>query len=263
MHLVGKVALVTGGASGMGRGFAEALLKAAAKVCIADFNAETGVATELDLRQQYGHDNVMFSKCNITSATEFEAVFKQTKEAFGGIDIVVNNAGIGGETDEKWEQTVNVNMKGTLRGLRLAMYYLSVEHGGRGGCIVNVASMAGLNPNPFSPVYGCTKAGIIHATRCYAVSEAAKKSNIRLNVMCPAFVDTPMFRQMAAGDASQTIGGDQTAVNAFIERIGVLSTEDVSAALIDILTDETRNGLILRCAKKTGNVYSTLTVQDV
>ncbi|XP_052218986.1 15-hydroxyprostaglandin dehydrogenase [NAD(+)]-like isoform X1 [Dreissena polymorpha] len=66
-----------------------------------------------------------------------------------------------------------------------------------GGCIVNVASMAGLNSNPFSPVYGCTKAGIIHVTRCYAVSEAAKKSNIRLNVLCPAFVDTPMFRRMA------------------------------------------------------------------
>lgn len=263
MILDGKVAVVTGGASGMGKGFAEALIAAGTKVCIADVNVDAGEATVSELNAKYGEGNAIFCKCNVVSQTEFEGAFKKTKEVFGGIDIVVNNAGIGGESDDKWEHVIDVNMKGTLRGMRLAMNYLSIDNGGHGGIIVNMASAAGLNPNPFSPTYGCTKAGVIHATRSYAISAEAKRSNIRLMVMCPAFVDTPMFRNLSSGDSTQFIGGDQEKVNAFINHIGVLTVEEVAATFMEMIQDDSKNGLILNCGKNTGNKYCTLAVQPM
>ncbi|XP_052817508.1 15-hydroxyprostaglandin dehydrogenase [NAD(+)]-like isoform X1 [Mya arenaria] len=263
MELHGRSVLVTGGASGLGFGFAKALLAEGAKVSIVDFNEEAGRATEKDLAEKYGSSNVIFCPCNVTSQEQFADAFRRTREVLGGPDIVVNNAGVGGETDDKWESVIDINLKGTLRGTRLALKYMSKAGGGSGGVIVNMASMAGVNPNPFAPVYGASKAGIIHATRSLAISPDVQKSGIRLNVMCPAFVDTPMFRNMASGDASQTSSSDQMAVKAFVDHIGVMSVDEVAAAFLDLVKDETRSGIILRCAKKTGIQYSTLAVQDV
>ncbi|XP_053401488.1 15-hydroxyprostaglandin dehydrogenase [NAD(+)]-like isoform X1 [Mercenaria mercenaria] len=263
MKVDGKVALITGGASGMGKGFAETLVAAGAKVCVVDFNSQCGEATVNELNTKHGDGKAIFCKCDVTSQTEFEEAFKRTKEVFGGIDIVVNNAGIGGESDDKWERVVDVNMKGTIRGTRLGMHDLSKDNGGNGGIIVNMASAGGINPNPFSPTYGCTKAGIVHATRCYAISEEAVKSGIRLMVLCPAFVDTPMLQNLSSGDGTQVIGGDMAKVNAFIEHIGVMSVEEVSAVFMEMIEDDSKNGLILRCAKKTGNQYCTLAVENV
>ncbi|KAL4234974.1 hypothetical protein ACF0H5_006615 [Mactra antiquata] len=261
MKVEGKVALITGGASGMGKGFTESLLKAGAKVSVVDYNAESGNATTEELKTKYGEDKVIFCQCNVTSQSDFEAAFKRTKDTFGGIDIVVNNAGIGGETDDMWEKVVDVNVKGTLRGTRLGMNYLSKDNGGNGGLIVNMSSAGGLNPNPFSPTYGCTKAGIIHATRCYAISPAAVQSNIRLMVMCPAFVDTPLFKNLAAGDSTQTIGASPEQITAFIQHIGVLTIEEVSNIFMEMVEDDTKTGLILTCAKNTGTKYGTLVLQ--
>lgn len=268
MDTTGKVAIVTGGSTGMGKGFADILLAKGTKVCIADYNAEKGEETVNELKAKYGEGRVMFSKCNVVSETEFSDTFKKTKETFGSIDIVVNNAGVGGEADHNWEQTIDVNVKGTLRGTRLGMHYLSKDNGGNGGVIINMASAAGLNPNPFSPVYCCSKAGIVQATRCYAISEEAKKSNIRLNVLCPAFVDTPMLRKMIDGDASQYTGNEDGAtqaakVRAFVEYIGIMTVEEAADVFMNVLTDETKNGAIMRCAKKTGNTYVEIKVENV
>lgn len=263
MKVEGKVALVTGGASGMGKGFTEVLIANGAKVCVADFNSQCGEEAVAELNKKHGAGKAIFCKCDVTSKTDFEEAFKRTKEEFGGIDIVVNNAGIGGESDDKWESVIDVNMKGTIRGTRLGMHYLNKDNGGNGGIIVNMASAAGINPNPFSPTYGCSKAGIVHATRCYAISEAAVKSGIRLMVLCPAFVDTPMFQNLSSGDSDQFIGADMVKVKAFIDHIGVMTVEEISAAFLEMVEDDSKTGLILRCAKKTGNQYCTLAVENV
>lgn len=258
-----KVALITGGAMGMGKGFADALLQAGAKVCVADFNAEVGEKTVKEFIAKYGDGKAIFVKCDVTSQPDMEAAFRTTKETFGGIDIVVNNAGVGGEADDNWERCIDINMKGTMRGMRLAMNYLSKENGGNGGTIINMASLAGVNPNPFSPTYGCTKAGIIHASRCLAVSPIAMKSSIRINVMCPAFVDTPMFKNMSSGDPSQTYHGDPALVKAFIEKVGVITVEEAAEAFMDLVKDDSKNGVILKLNKHEGKQYCTLAVQNL
>lgn len=263
MKVEGKVALVTGAASGMGKGFAEALVVAGARVCVADVNTKNGETTVSELNAKHGEGKAIFCRCDVVSQKEFEDAFRRTKEEFGGIDIVVNNAGIGGESDDMWEKVIDVNMKGTIRGTRLGMHYLSKDNGGNGGIIVNMASAGGINPNPFSPTYGCTKAGIVHATRCYAISEEAIKSGIRLMILCPAFVDTPMLQNLSAGDGTQVIGADMAKVNAFIEQIGVLSVEEISSTFMGMIEDDSKNGLILRCAKKTGNQFCTLAIQNM
>lgn len=259
----GKVALITGGAMGMGKGFADSLLQAGAKVCVADYNVEVGEEAVKELNTKYGAGKAIFVKCDVTSQADMEAAFETTKKTFGGIDIVVNNAGVGGEADDNWERCIDINMKGTMRGIRLAMNYLSKENGGNGGTIINMASLAGVNPNPFSPTYGCTKAGIIHASRCLAISPVAAKSSIRINVMCPAFVDTPMFRNMKSGDPSQTYHGDPTLVQAFIDRVGVITIEEAAEAFMELVKDDTKNGVILKLSKTEGKKYCTLAVQNL
>ncbi|WAR11922.1 PGDH-like protein, partial [Mya arenaria] len=110
MNITDKVALVTGGASGIGQGFVEALLAGSAKVSIVDYNEEAGRATEKDLVEKYGSSNVIFCPCNVTSPEQFEEAFRRTREVLGGLDIVVNNAGVGGETDDKWEAVIDINL---------------------------------------------------------------------------------------------------------------------------------------------------------
>ncbi|XP_069137439.1 15-hydroxyprostaglandin dehydrogenase [NAD(+)]-like [Argopecten irradians] len=170
MKLQGKVAIVTGGAQGLGRGFAEGLLRKGAKVCICDINPATGKATLDSWNRQFGRGQSMFLRCDVSNHEQFEGVIKKVIEEFGGVDILVNNAGVSGEDPQTWRRTIQINMIGVIEGTMLASTYMDRTAGGRGGLVVNIASTAGLTPIFYSPVYSGSKYGVVGYTRSMAVS---------------------------------------------------------------------------------------------
>ncbi|XP_041042031.1 15-hydroxyprostaglandin dehydrogenase [NAD(+)] isoform X2 [Carcharodon carcharias] len=140
MDLTGKVALVTGAAQGIGRSFSEALLRCGAKVALVDLNRSTGEACKKELDGEFDATHSVFIVCDVGSEDQLKCAFKKTLDLFGSLDIVCNNAGINNENN--WEQTINVNLTSVIRGTYMALEYMSKENGGKGGVIVNMASLA-------------------------------------------------------------------------------------------------------------------------
>ncbi|GFR98553.1 15-hydroxyprostaglandin dehydrogenase, partial [Elysia marginata] len=174
----------------------------------------------------------------------------KTKSKLGGIDIVVNNAGIGSEGD-KWELTIDINVKGTIKGTMAALDNLRKDKGGRGGVIVNVASMAGLNPNPCGPVYGASKAAIIMFSQCWAMNPDVVANGVRINVLAPAFVDTDLVRQLREGK-----GVNRPDIAAkMVDMVGIMPADQVAEAFLELVTDETKTNAILKISAKTGKSY--------
>lgn len=258
MDLAGKVALVTGGSRGIGKAITEALLAQKAKVCFCDTNGELGTKTLLELQSKYGEGNAMFQTCDVSLQQPMENLFKKVKETFGCLDIVCNNAGIGGEVYPLWEKTIDVNLKGTTRGTLLALEHMRTDKGGKGGVIINISSAAGLNVNPLSPVYSATKAGIIALTRSLAMNSEVKSAGVRLNVVCPAFVDTDLIKEINDDNCL-----DVQKASKFIEMIGVVSKEVVVDCFMELVRDVNQNGAVVKCSKMDGTQYTSIEVKPV
>uniref|UniRef100_A0A0B6YQ65 15-hydroxyprostaglandin dehydrogenase [NAD(+)] n=2 Tax=Arion vulgaris TaxID=1028688 RepID=A0A0B6YQ65_9EUPU len=136
MSLSGKAAIVTGAAQGLGKAFSEVMLQNGAKVALTDYSSDHGLKTLAEFQTKYGENKVMFMKCDVTSKEEMAETFQTVKERFGGLDIVINNAGVGFEMGDLWEKTVDVNLKGTIRGTILGIEHMRRDNGGHGGVIV-------------------------------------------------------------------------------------------------------------------------------
>ncbi|XP_041657741.1 15-hydroxyprostaglandin dehydrogenase [NAD(+)] isoform X2 [Cheilinus undulatus] len=167
-----------------------------------------------------------------------KAALQKAVETFGGIDILCNNAGILNENT--WEKTVSINLMGSIRGTFLALEHMSKMNGGRGGVIVNTASMAGLGPLPSCPVYTATKHGVVGFTRAMAAASAALGYSVRFNAICPSFVETELFSNILTrlGKFSPLAEATQQ----MADKMGTLSVSDVAKCLLELLTDETKNG---------------------
>ncbi|XP_055889405.1 15-hydroxyprostaglandin dehydrogenase [NAD(+)]-like isoform X1 [Biomphalaria glabrata] len=254
MSCTGKVALVTGAAQGLGKAFCEILLKNGAKVGLTDVNAELGSRTAAEFESKYGKNRVVFQKCDVTSTSDFTDAFQKIKSTLGGLDIVVNNAGVGFEMGNKWELTVDINVKGTIKGTMLAMDNMRKDKGGQGGVIVNVASMAGINPNPCGPVYGATKSAIITFSQCWAKNPELLQNGVRINVLAPAFAETEMMKGLS----------DKSSIHAPVivemikQKVGIMTPEFVAEAFYELVEDQTKTGAILKVAQTTGKQYHTM-----
>jgi 3alpha(or 20beta)-hydroxysteroid dehydrogenase len=190
--LEGKIAVVTGGASGIGLATVKRFAEAGAKVAIADISDAAALAREVD---------GLFIKTDVTQEEQVEALMKKTAETYGHIDIVINNAG-GGEGSgpnfipylpaEDFEVGYRLNLMGVVFGIKHSVDYMA-----DGGSIVNTASVAGYQGAPTYAPYVASKAAVIGVTRTAALELAAR--NIRVNCVCPGTVDT----QMAYGNDVQ------------------------------------------------------------
>lgn len=198
MSLGGRVALVTGGAQGIGRAVTESLLRCAAKVVVLDLNQAVGDECKAQLDAQFGQGNCSFFQCDVTDEDTLREAFQRTVDQFGRLDIVINNAGINNEKD--WEKTIKVNLTSVIKGTYLGLDHMSKEYGKEGGIIINVSSMAAFLHSPHQPVYTATKHGVIGFTR--AMADAASQGNygVRINALCPAFVDTPLLHSVENED---------------------------------------------------------------
>lgn len=253
MALAGRAALVTGGAQGLGRAFTTILLHNGAKVLFTDVNQALGQGTLKELQTLFGQNNVAFIKADVTSEAQMVEAFDMVKSTFGRLDIVVNNAGIGGEGPDVWEKCIDINLKGTIRCSRLAIDRLSKSKGGNGGVIVNIASAGGLRPQPYGPVYAATKSGLIMYTRSLAANkELQAQDGVRVHALCPSFVDTAMLHAMTDTPGVVT---DPDKARALVQHIGVLSADTVAEGLLELVTDDSKNGAVLLVSKQEGRVY--------
>ncbi|WP_304166488.1 SDR family NAD(P)-dependent oxidoreductase [Phenylobacterium aquaticum] len=189
-RLDGKVAVITGGVSGIGLGTVELFVAEGARVIAADIQDEKGAMLEKRFP-----DKVRYSHCDVTQESEIAATMALAKEAFGGLDILFNNAGISDRmgaitevTADGWNWIFDILVRGPALGMKHAVP-LMLERGG--GSIVNTASIAGLQAG-FGPIaYSTAKAGVIHMSRCAAAQLSPQK--IRVNAICPGLIATSIF----------------------------------------------------------------------
>ncbi len=198
MLLTDRVAIVTGGARGIGRACVEAFLKdGAGGVTIADFDKERGAAVAKSLDPS--GKKVLFVATDVTSQSDVEACVKQTVERFGRLDIVVNNAGIAGkegplvsQNEAALDRIFAVNVKGPWFFCAAAEPVFKKAGYGR---IINIASIAGKEGNPGLVAYSMSKAAVIGMTKAYAKEVA--KDGILVNSVAPAVIDTEILEQVA------------------------------------------------------------------
>ena len=209
--LEGKVAIVTGGSSGIGRAAALAFSNEGAKVAVADVNDEGGEETVEMIRNSGG--SAFFVHTDVSKSVEVQNMVDKTVEKYGRLDCAFNNAGIAGEmapitecTEENWDRVNRVNLKGVWLCMK---YEIPVMTKQGGGAIVNTSSIHGLTAGqPVNPAYVASKHGIIGITKNAA--KTYRKDGIRVNAVCPGAIRTSMIygvleRGGARAETVQTI----------------------------------------------------------
>ena len=197
-RLDGKVAVITGGASGMGRSTAQRFLAEGARVVVADLNDATGKEF-LEAAGRDGHArDVRFVRTDVAEESDVEAMIGCAVSEFGRVDIVFNNAGIGGAfgplTDlevEDWDFTFGVLVRGVFLGVKHGAR--AMKRQGEGGSIINTASVAGLSGGAGPICYSAAKAAVVNLTRAASLELAPER--IRVNAICPGGILTPLIHR--------------------------------------------------------------------
>lgn len=229
-----KVALVTGGSSGMGRAAAIAFAREGAKVVFtADKDVTGGRETEEIIRQAGGE--ATFVQADVAQAAQVEALVNKTVELYGGLHCAYNNAGVDGShatvadcTEAGWERTIGVNLKGVWLCMKYEIQWMRA-HGG--GAIVNAASVMGVNVTDAMSDYVASKHGMVGLTKAAALECA--REGIRVNVVCPGIMDTRMTRETFMKDPDFN---DVVQHATPMGRLG--QAEEVAAAVLWLCSDD-------------------------
>ncbi len=244
-RLDGKVALVSGGARGIGGAAARLMAEAGASVVVGDVLEAQGRETAAAIGAA-----ARFVRLDVTSEADWAAAVAAAEEAFGGLDILVNNAGVflGRDfeeaTMEEWSRLVAVNMTGVWLGTKAAMPALAARGADspQGSAIVNLASVAGLVGSELDPLYSMTKGGVTLFTKSVALACARKGYRVRVNSIHPGVIETDMGAQTFVSRASQTGSNDvararRTALSGHpMGRLGV--PEDIARGIVFLASDD-------------------------
>ena len=231
MTFSGQVALVTGAAAGIGRATAQAFAAEGLKVVVADLDVAGGEGTVQLIREAGGE--ALFVRCNVTQDADVQNLMAQVVNAYGRLDYAFNNAGIEIEkgkladgTLDEFDAIMSVNVKGVWLCMKYQLPLLLAQGG---GAIVNTASVAGLGAAPKMSIYAASKHAVIGLTKSAAIEYAKKK--IRVNAVCPAVIDTDMFRRAYEADPRK---GEFAAAHP-VGRIGTV--EEVASAVLYLCSD--------------------------
>jgi NAD(P)-dependent dehydrogenase (short-subunit alcohol dehydrogenase family) len=233
-RLNGKVAIITGAASGMGRATAVRFAGEGAKIVIADLNKEGGDATARDCREN-GSDAV-FQKTDVSTEADVKAAVDRAVKEFGRLDIIYNNAGLGGAVGpieqieiENWNRTMGILLTGVFLGIKHAIPEMRKAGG---GSIISTASIAGIQGYAGIHAYSAAKAGVINLTRSAATELA--KDKIRVNCICPGGINTPLIY-------GNIPGGENTAAQ-FLSKMQPMQREgrpdDIANMALFLASDE-------------------------
>ncbi|MGV7122620.1 MULTISPECIES: SDR family NAD(P)-dependent oxidoreductase [unclassified Sphingopyxis] len=238
MRFAGKVAVITGAASGIGKAAVLKLAGEGAHVFAADIDEAGGKA----LAEQ-SNGKIDFVRCDVTVPSDIEALMNTAAEKTGGIDIVFNNAAAGGDrapideiTPEGWDRSMDLILKSVAMGIRYASPHMK---GRKGASIVNTASVAALGAGYSPTAYAVAKAGVLHLTKVAATDLA--QYGIRVNAICPGFINTNIFTSSlevpdASKDAAKAIIADMSAHAQPVARGG--QPEDIANAVAYLASED-------------------------
>ena len=230
--LEGKVALVTGGSSGIGRATSLVFAREGAKVVVADVGVEGAEETERMVKEVGGE--AIFVKADVSKAAEVKELVAKAVQAYGRLDYAHNNAGIQGAiasthelSEDSWDKVIGINLKGVWLCMKYEIAQM-LQQGG--GAIVNTASIAGLIASPGKCGYDASKHGVIGLTKTAAIEYG--RAGIRVNAVCPSIINTPM--------AQRAIARNREAEDQYIEQtpLGRIGTpEEVAEAVVWLCSD--------------------------
>lgn len=237
MEPKGKVAVITGAASGIGRATAQRLAAAGASIVVVDLDEAMGAETVKLIESAGG--TTTFVKADVTDSSDAQRMLDSAIAKFGRLDILYNNAGIAVGSPpfpraelQRWRRVLDIDLQAVILGTYLAAPIMERQGG---GVIVSTASMAGLYPYKEDPVYAAAKAGVVNFT--YSLAPWAAKLNIRVNCVCPGVVDTPLVRK---GIEAAKRTGERAALPARI-----IPPIEIAEAVLTLILDDTLAGRAL------------------
>ena len=250
----GKVAVITGGASGMGKAFAERFAREGVKIVLADVEEEALNATVLEL-QQAEHD-VVGVLADVSSAQAIEELAEKTLDAYGKVHLLFNNAGVGGGGEgsklwehsiQDWDWTFGVNLWGVVYGIKTFLPIMLEQ--GEEGHVINTASIAGLIGGAGLDIYGATKHAVVRISEALHLQLAEIDSKVKASVLCPGFVDTNIGTSWRNRPDELWTGGArpsdeelerrrQVRISAQATRTNVITPEQVADQVFEAVRDE-------------------------
>ena len=231
---VGKTILITGGAGGIGAQTALSLAKLGANIVLSDIDDDAAQVTMGHLIETGA--KALFVHTDVSDVEQVSALFTQAVEAFGRIDVVLNNAGVEYAPtpthltdDDLFLTNIDINLKGVWYCVKAALNIMLAQKGGQ---IINVASVAGLRSAPLISGYSATKHAVVGLTKSVAVEYA--RANIRVNAVCPSFIDTPMVQRTLAHMDER---GQKSIIGASpMKRLG--QPQEIANAIVWLASDE-------------------------
>jgi short-subunit dehydrogenase len=241
MRFEGKVALVTGGASGLGSAFCHGLAREGARVVVADIQAEAGQGVADAIVAEGGE--AIFAQLDVADPSAWQAAIDTTMSHFSRLDILINSAGIGPPASivdcslEEWNKVLAVNLTGTFLGCKLAIPAMVVNGG---GAIVNIASIYGMVADQLGAAYCTSKAGVTNLTKAVALHCATTANGVRCNSLHPGFIMTPMVEAVGEHLSQDVLEAYTTRTIGQIPVGRAGTPEDMVGPTLFLVSDEAR-----------------------
>jgi meso-butanediol dehydrogenase / (S,S)-butanediol dehydrogenase / diacetyl reductase len=229
MRLKNKVAVVTGAGSGIGKEIGMAFLREGAVVVFSDIHESDPSVDELG-------DSARYLKCDVSSSSEVSDLIEKTVEIFGKIDVIVNNAGVGllggilDVTDDDWQRVIDINLSGTMYGMREAAKKMKEQN--IEGSVINISSILGKVGFSGALAYCASKGGVVQLTRAGALD--LSESKIRVNAIAPGFIKTNMTKNSLENEDFSNMVKSSTPLGYIGE------VEDIASAAVYLASDESK-----------------------